>query len=88
VIGLILLMVALAYWMLQHLIIASQDRDSLLKRAIGGDWKGKGSPLLYLIAIAVAFKLPGIAQGCYVLVALLWLIPDRRIERILSRQDT
>ena len=86
--GLVLLMAAIAYWMLQHLIIASQGRDSLLQRAIGSDWKGKGSQLLYLIAIAVAFKSPGIAQGCYVLVALLWLIPDRRIERILSRQDT
>ena len=86
--GLVLLMAALAYQMLQHLIIASQDRDSLLKRAIGGDWKGKGSLLPYIIAITVAFKSPGIAQSCYVLVALLWLIPDRRIERVLSRQDT
>ena len=86
--GLVLLMAALAYWMLQYLIIASQGRDSLLKRAIGRDWKGKGSPLLYLIAMAVAFKSPGIAQGCYVLAALLWLIPDRRIERVLSPPET
>ena len=85
--GLVLLMAALAYWMLQALIIiASQGPDSLLKRAIGGDWKGKGSLLLYLLAMAVAFKSPGIAQGGYVVVALLWLIPDRRIERALSHQ--
>ena len=86
--GLVLLMAALAYWMLQALIIASQGCDSLLKRAIGRDWKGKGSLLLYLIAIAMAFKSPGIAQGGYVVVALWWLIPDRRIERVLSPPET
>ena len=86
--GLVLLMAALAYWMLQHLIIASQGHESLLKRALGRDWKGKGSLLLYLIAMVVAFRSPGMAQGCYVVVAWWWLIPDRRIERALSHPAT
>jgi hypothetical protein len=79
-------MAALAYWILQQLIIASQGRDSLLKRAIGGDWKGKSSIMLYCIAIVVAFGSVGVSQGIYVLVALLWLIPDRRIESVLSQE--
>ncbi len=81
--GVVLLMAAIAYWTLQQTIIASQGGDSLLKRAIGGDWKGKLSPLLYLVAILAAFVSPRIAQGIYVLVALFWLIPDRRIESVL-----
>ena len=81
--GLVLLMAAIAYWILQQTIIASQGSDSLLKHAVGSDWKGKLSPLLYLTAIATAFWSQWIAQGLYVLVALLWLIPDRRIETAL-----
>jgi uncharacterized membrane protein len=83
--GAVLFMAAVAYWILQERIIASQGPDSVLKRAVGGDWKGKLSPLLYLLAIAGAFWFHWIAQGLYVLVALFWLIPDRRIERILPR---
>jgi uncharacterized membrane protein len=82
--GVVLLMAAVAYWLLQQRIIASQGRDSLLKQAVGGDWKGKVSPLLYLTAIPMALWAPGISQGLYVLVALLWLVPDRRIERVLA----
>jgi uncharacterized membrane protein len=82
--GAVLLMAAVAYWLLQQRIIASQGRDSLLKQAVGGDWKGKVSPLLYLTAIPMALWAPGISQGLYVLVALLWLVPDRRIERALA----
>jgi uncharacterized membrane protein len=82
--GGVLLMAAVAYWILQQLIIASQGHGSLLKRAIGRDWKGKVSPLIYLIAIPMAFWSPWISQGLYVLVALVWLVPDRRIERALS----
>jgi uncharacterized membrane protein len=85
--GGVLLMAAVAYWILQQLIIASQGHGSLLKRAIGRDWKGKVSPLIYLIAIPVAFWSPGISQGLYVLVALVWLVPDRRIERALSNTE-
>jgi uncharacterized membrane protein len=82
--GVVLLMAAIAYWILQQLIIASQGPGSLLKRAVGGDWKGKLSPALYLIGIAAAFWSHWIAQGVYLLVALLWFVPDRRIEGVLS----
>jgi len=85
--GGVLLMAAVAYWILQQLIIASQGHGSLLKKAIGRDWKGKVSPLIYLIAIPVAFWSPWISQGLYVLVALVWLVPDRRIERALSNTE-
>ena len=86
--GFVLLMAAIAYWILQQLIIASQGSGSLLKQAIGGDWKGKLSPVLYLIAIPVAFWSHQVSQGIYVLVALFWLIPDRRIESVLrDRKD-
>jgi uncharacterized membrane protein len=84
--GLVLLMAAIAYWILQQVIIAAQGPDSLLKKAVGADWKGKVSPVLYLIGVAVAFSSPQLAQGLYVLVALLWLVPDRRIESALARQ--
>ena len=76
-----LLMAAIAYFMLEQLIIASQGRESLLKRALGRDLKGKLSPALYLSAIVAAFWSPLVSQGIYVLVALLWLVPDQRIER-------
>jgi uncharacterized membrane protein len=82
--GLVLLMAAIAYYVLQQLIIASQGRDSVLKRAVGRDKKGKLSPVLYVVAIASAFRSPGIAQAIYVFVALLWLVPDRRIEHALA----
>jgi TMEM175 potassium channel family protein len=82
--GVVLLMAAVAYWILQQLIIRAQGRDSLLRHAIGRDWKGKLSPLLYLLAIGLSERWPRAAIGIYVLVALLWLVPDRRIERALG----
>jgi len=82
--GCVLLMAAVAYFVLQHTIIASQGPDSLLARAVGRDLKGKLSPVLYGTAIAVAFFKPWIAGSIYVFVALMWLVPDRRIERILG----
>jgi uncharacterized membrane protein len=81
--GVVLLMAAVAYRILQQLIIASQGPDSILKRAIGSDWKGKLSPVLYGAAIPLAFSWRWISLGLYVFVALLWLIPDRRIEHVL-----
>jgi uncharacterized membrane protein len=81
--GAVLLMAAIAYWILQHLIIASQGSDSVLKRAVGQDWKGKLSPLAYLIAIVVAPWSSWVSQALYVGAALVWLIPDRRIEHAL-----
>jgi uncharacterized membrane protein len=82
--GGVLLMAAFAYWLLQQLIIASQGRDSVLRKAVGRDWKGKLSPLLYVVAIPLAFWSQWIALAIYVLVALLWLVPDRRIEKLLG----
>jgi uncharacterized membrane protein len=79
-----LLLAAIAYFILERLIIASQGRGSLLQRAVGRDWKGKLSPLLYLAGIVAALWSPPLAQGIYVLVALMWLVPDRRIESLLS----
>lgn len=86
--GVILFMASIAYRILQELIIASQGRDSLLQKAIGRDWKGRSSPILYLAAAGAAFWWPWISEGIYVLVALLWLIPDRRIERALTEKQT
>jgi TMEM175 potassium channel family protein len=86
--GVVLLMAAIAYWILQHRIIASQGEDSILKRAIGSDWKGKLSPLLYVAAIVLAFVSPWLAVSIYVLAAIMWVIPDRRIEHVLIGKDT
>jgi len=84
--GLVLFMAAIAYWILQQAIIAAQGPDSVLKKAVGADWKGKVSPLLYVIGVAAAFLSPGLAQGLYVLVALMWFVPDRRIENALVQK--
>lgn len=86
--GVVLLMAGGAYWVLQQTIIASEGESSLLKRAVGDDWKGKLSPVLYMIAIAVTFWSPWVAQAIYVSVALLWLVPDRRIEHALKDRIT
>ena len=85
--GVVLLMASVAYWMLQQLIIASQGGESELRRAVGGDWKGKLSPVLYAAAIPLAFWWHWAALALYVAVALMWLIPDRRIERVLADAD-
>lgn len=85
--GFVLLMAAIAYYILQLRIIAHQGRDSLLAAAVGADWKGKLSPVLYLAAIPLAFVNSWIATGIYAFVALLWLIPDPRIERMLNQQE-
>ena len=69
------------------IIRAIRGADSLLASALGRDWKGKLSPLIYLAAIPLAFVSPWIASGLYAFVALLWLIPDRRIERALEQQN-
>ena len=82
--GVVLLMAAIAYWLLQRSIIAVHGHDSTLARAVGSDLKGKLSPLLYLSAIGLAFVNPWLANAIYVTVALMWLIPDRRIESRLA----
>ena len=78
--GAVLLMAAIAYWLLQQRLIALDGTDSPLRRAIGSDWKGKLSPVAYLLGIAVATRAPWLAQALYAAVALTWLVPDRRIE--------
>ncbi len=85
--GFVLLMAAVAYWILQRRIITVQGDDSLLARAIGRDLKGKLSPAIYIIAILVAFVNQWISDALYVCVALMWLVPDRRIERALAEQQ-
>jgi uncharacterized membrane protein len=82
--GAVLLVAALAYVILQQAIIAAQGPGSLLKQAVGGDWKGKLSPVLYALGIAASFRSPPVAQTLYALVAVMWLVPDRRIEHVLE----
>jgi uncharacterized membrane protein len=81
--GVVMLLAAIAYWILLQSILAVQGPQSVLRAAVGRDFKGKLSPLLYLIAIPSAFIREWIAGALYVIVALIWLIPDRRIERML-----
>jgi uncharacterized membrane protein len=81
--GVVLLMAAIAYYILQGRIIKLEGPGSILAKAVGSDWKGKISPLLYLAAIPLAFFEEWIAQALYVLVAVIWLVPDRRIERVM-----
>jgi len=82
--GVVLLMAGIAYWILQQRIIASQGEDSVLKKAIGNDWKGRLSPALYAAAVILAFPAPRMSVAIYVFVALMWVVPDRRIERVLT----
>jgi uncharacterized membrane protein len=83
--GAVLLMAAIAYWILQGRIIdASGGKESLLAKAVGNDRKGRISPLIYAIAIPSAFWNQWLADALYVLVAIIWLVPDRRIERIIA----
>ena len=86
--GVVLLMAAVAYVVLQNVIIAAEGPNSVLKQALGRDWKGKASLFLYCVAIGASFWSPWLSQGIYVLVALMWLVPDRRIERAISRKET
>jgi uncharacterized membrane protein len=83
--GAVLLCAAIAYYILQRLIVRYEGGcDSKLGRAIGTDWKGKLSPVIYTVGIVVSFVRPAFAGLLYTLVALIWLIPDRRIERVVQ----
>jgi uncharacterized membrane protein len=84
--GAVLLACAIAYYVLQLTIIRSQGPHSALAAAVGRAKKGKLSPVLYLLAVGAAFVHPGISGALYALVALIWLIPDRRLERVLMAQ--
>jgi uncharacterized membrane protein len=81
--GVVLLMAAIAYLVLQQAIVRSQGQDSLLRKAIGRDWKGKLSLVLYIVAIVATLRSSWIAQAIFAAAALIWLIPDRRIEKRL-----
>ncbi|HXU27278.1 MAG TPA: TMEM175 family protein [Bacteroidia bacterium] len=83
--GFILLMAAIAYYILQQTIIKNEGKTSVLAKAVGTDIKGKMSPIIYLVAIPMAFVSSWISGALYVLVALIWLIPDKRIERSLKK---
>jgi len=85
--GFILLMAAIAYFILQSRIIRNHGKDSVLAKAIGTDIKGKISPVLYVLAIASCWIHSWVAGGLYALVALIWLIPDKRIERIVNATE-
>lgn len=84
--GAALLMPAIAYYLLQLAIIHKQGAQSVLAKALGSDIKGKISPVLYAIGIALAFVSPWVSIAIYALVAIIWLVPDRRIENAISRE--
>jgi uncharacterized membrane protein len=86
--GVVLEGAALAYGILQRSIIRSQGPDSVLGAAVGRDWKGKIPHVCYVLGIVSTFWVPWVAQALYVAVALLWLVPDRRIERTLAHQES
>lgn len=80
--GLVFFMAAIAYYILQSLILSLEGKNSNLAKAIGNDWKGKISPVLYVLAIALAFWKPWVSNTVYVLVGLIWVVPDKRIEKL------
>jgi len=80
--GVVLLLAAIAYYVLQSIIVAHEGRDSALAQALGRDWKGKASPVIYCVGIALGFKSSWAAMAAYAVVALIWVIPDRRLERV------
>lgn len=84
--GVILLMAAIAYFILQNTIIADQGENSILKKAVGGDVKGKLSPVFYICGIGLSWVSVWAAGFMYVLVAVMWLVPDMRIERALKQK--
>ena len=84
--GGVLLMSAAAWAILQALIVRDQGTGGVLKRALGNDWKGKVSAVLYIPGIVASFCVTGLAQAMYLIAALIWLVPDRRIEKVLARE--
>jgi uncharacterized membrane protein len=85
--GINLLAAAIAYYVLQQTIIGLEGPDSRLKRAIGGDWKGRLSPLIYLTGILATAITPWLGIACYVVVALIWLVPDQRLEQFVGQLE-
>jgi len=85
--GVVLLGAAIAYFIMTRVLLAHHPRDSLLHRALGSDFKGKISVVIYLAAIALAFFVTWAALALYALVALIWLVPDPRFERVLAEHQ-
>lgn len=81
--GILLLLTAIAFLMLQNTIIRNQGEHSVLKKAVGSDWKAKASVTFYSIAVLLAFRYPKISAALYAVVAVMWFVPDRRIEKVL-----
>lgn len=86
--GVVMLMAALAYFILQNIITCSEPENALLRQAIGNDRKGKISLIMYIIAIISAYQYEGLSQIIYAAVALMWIVPDSRIEKTLTPQQT
>jgi len=84
--GGVLMLAALSWRILQGLIVRAQGADGVLRHALGSDWKGKLSPVLYFAGIVASFGVTGLAQAIYLAAALIWLVPDRRIERALAHE--
>jgi len=84
--GVVMLMAALAYYTLQTTIIRLEGCDSLLRDAVGGDWKGKVSPVAYVASIPLAFVNPWISIALFAAVALIWIVPDPRMERVMRKR--
>jgi uncharacterized membrane protein len=85
--GVVLFMAACAFTILQRAIMVAQGNDSLLAQALGKDWKGKSSNLLYVVGILCAYWLPLLAQAIYAGVAIMWVVPDKRIETVLQHHE-
>ena len=83
----VLMMAGVAYYILEHSIIRNEGKDSLLARAVGNRWKENISPPCYLAAIPLAFVSPYISHALFIFVAILWLVPDSRIERVLDERQ-
>jgi uncharacterized membrane protein len=82
--GIVLLLAAIAYYVLQSRIVKAEGKHSKLAKALGSDIKGRVSPLLYIAAVPMAFVLTWVSDVIYVVVALMWLVPDTRIERLFA----
>lgn len=85
--GVILFFSAIAFWLLQNIIIASEGQKSILAKALGNNFKGKISNLLYLFGIVISFFYEFIAAAIYIIVAIIWLVPDKRIEKVINSKE-
>lgn len=85
--GIILFFAAIAFWILQNIIIATEGENSLLAKALGENFKGKISNILYLSAIVISFFYEIVAAFIYIIVAIVWLVPDKRIEKIINSNE-